>query len=295
MRGGASRSRLSRISRAVAFGIALVSTPADAQPAGEAVRRIDGSSPASFERSVASLQNELPSRERGDFEIALAVIWLKNTLGFGDADRDGDVDVDDMKLLENDSIDLLAEIRRGDLLSAVEKREKNAGGYTATAYRQQLDGLAYDEVVELAGRPTNEPYLDALRRLRAGFWCAPAAGFARAKVCGREFQSVGASNTLNPSTAKALNTAIKALNSQNYAAARDALEGLNLARLLPYERSKVEQILSQVSYQERSYAEAREHLLTAIDAGGLTPQEVSVARSQIGVLEALLARDRDSP
>ena len=48
---------------------------------------------------------------------------------------------------------------------------------------------------------------------------------------------------IDTATAKALNTAIEALNMEKYAEAQAAIGTLNLEKLSPYERSKVEQIL----------------------------------------------------
>ena len=59
---------------------------------------------------------------------------------------------------------------------------------------------------------------------------------------------------------------------------------MNLEKLSPYERSKVEQILFNISYSQEKYAEARGHLQKAIDAGGLNEQEVSQARYQAAQL-----------
>jgi hypothetical protein len=64
---------------------------------------------------------------------------------------------------------------------------------------------------------------------------------------------------------------------------------LKLERLSPYERSKAEQVLFAISFDEKNYAAAREHLRNAIDAGGLNSQEVSAALSQLGVVDSLLA------
>ena len=57
------------------------------------------------------------------------------------------------------------------------------------------------------------------------------------------------------------------------------------------ERSKVEQILFEISYGEGEFAEAREHLQNAISADGLNPQEVSAALVQIRLVDAKLAAD----
>jgi tetratricopeptide (TPR) repeat protein len=90
--------------------------------------------------------------------------------------------------------------------------------------------------------------------------------------------------TIDAATGKALNTAIEALNMEKYAEAQAAIATLNLEKLSPYERSKVEQILFNISYSQEKYAEARGHLQKAIDAGGLNEQEVSQARYQAAQL-----------
>jgi hypothetical protein len=62
----------------------------------------------------------------------------------------------------------LTEIERGDLLSALEKREGKYGAYTVADYIDQLNGLGCDEVLRLAaqregGAPQQAPTL-------AGIW-----------------------------------------------------------------------------------------------------------------------------
>ena len=112
-------------------------------------RRIDGSSAATFERSVAMLQNDLSPRQRDDFDNALAVTWMRAAaLDGGDIDGDGDTDYFDARAMADNVGDLLAAIQRGDFVSAV---EKSKGEAVAAAYFKQLDGLGYDEFVELAG------------------------------------------------------------------------------------------------------------------------------------------------
>ena len=86
--------------------------------------------------------------------------------------------------------------------------------------------------------------------------------------------------TIDAATGKVLNEAIELLNMPNYAAAQAKIATLNLDKLSPYERSKVEQILFSISYAQDKYAEARDHLKKAIDAGGLNAQEVEGLRYQ---------------
>jgi tetratricopeptide (TPR) repeat protein len=90
--------------------------------------------------------------------------------------------------------------------------------------------------------------------------------------------------TIDAATGKVLNEAIELLNMENYAGAKQRIDTLNLEKLSPYERSKVEQILFNLAYVQDNYAEARRHLQAAIDAGGLNEQEISQARYQAAQL-----------
>lgn len=86
--------------------------------------------------------------------------------------------------------------------------------------------------------------------------------------------------TIDQATGKILNEAIELLNTENYPGAKAKLGELRMDRLSPYERSKVEQILFSIEYAGENYNQARQHLLNAIDAGGLNAQEVEQARYQ---------------
>ena len=94
------------------------------------------------------LQNDLPSRRRDDFDVALAIIWTRAALVSRDVDGDGDVDYFDARATADAAGNLLAAIRRGDLVSTI---EESNGESAAAAYFERLDGLGYDEVVALAG------------------------------------------------------------------------------------------------------------------------------------------------
>lgn len=85
---------------------------------------------------------------------------------------------------------------------------------------------------------------------------------------------------LDQATAKVLSEAIELLGMDNFTGAAAKIGTLNMEKLSPYEKSKVEQILFQVSYSQEKYSDARDHLKKAIDAGGLNAQEVSDAKYQ---------------
>jgi hypothetical protein len=125
-------------------------------------RRIDGSSAATFERSVAMLQNDLSTRKRDEFDKALAVTWMRAAgRDAGDLDGDGDTDYFDARAMADEVGELLAAIQRGDFVSAA---EKSSGVAVAAGYFKQLDGLGHDEVVELAGELDLGPYAALMRR-----------------------------------------------------------------------------------------------------------------------------------
>ena len=90
--------------------------------------------------------------------------------------------------------------------------------------------------------------------------------------------------TVGIETGKVLNEAIELLNKEDFKAASAKIETLKLDKLSPYERSKVEQIMFNISYSQEKYDEARGHLQKAIDSGGLNAQEIEQARYQAAQL-----------
>jgi len=90
--------------------------------------------------------------------------------------------------------------------------------------------------------------------------------------------------TIDAATGKALNEAIELLNKEDFKGASAKIGALNLDKLSPYERSKVEQILFNISYNQEKYDEARGHLQKAIDSGGLNQQEIEQAKYQAAQL-----------
>lgn len=267
---------------------AILATPASA---GWRDQEIDGSSAIAFEQSVVQLLNELPRRRREEFEMALGLIWIGNTFDVGDSDPYGDADLDEVRLLAKFAEDLLTEIQRGDVLSAIERREMQGSGYTSVEYFEQLDGLQFDDVVNLAERFGNEA---DLRTLRREVWCREARGFlgatrARWSQCDKAAIHCTSGNCVSMYAAKALDASLAALKSERFADARTEIERLDFDRLTPHEQSKAEQRLAQISYEERDYARMREHLRNAIYSGGLSEAQELAFRRTISRIDADLS------
>jgi tetratricopeptide (TPR) repeat protein len=81
-----------------------------------------------------------------------------------------------------------------------------------------------------------------------------------------------------------LNKAIELLNADKYEEAKAVLESINMARLSPYELARVESILAAIAQGQEHPSEARDHLLKAIESGGLNDQEVLSTRFQVAQL-----------
>lgn len=84
-------------------------------------------------------------------------------------------------------------------------------------------------------------------------------------------------NAIDQRTGEILTAAIEFINTDMTAEARAKLGELDLARLSPYERSRVEQMLASLDMGDENYAGARAHMQAAIDSGGLNDQELSQA------------------
>lgn len=87
--------------------------------------------------------------------------------------------------------------------------------------------------------------------------------------------------SIDAATGKALQAAIDLLNQDKHAEAAQALSGLVVDTLSPYERSRVEQIMASITYAQGDFDAARKHMQAAIDSGGLNEQEASQAKYQI--------------
>jgi hypothetical protein len=282
-------STLSRI--AGTFGIALAAASTFAQGADDwRELRIDGSSPESFQASVASLQNALPARRRTDFESALALIWLNNTIS-ADVNRDGRYTLDDVRELTADSADLLADIQRGDLVSAIEELDESGDAYTASHYFGQLDGFGYDEVLVLGGLFRGTPEEEqAMRAYKAQLLCRdPAALPVRQQWCGAFFRSKTATPAPRVPVGDTFATAREALEAGDVATAEEAVERLNLAQLTPFERGIAEALLFHVKYRQRLYPEARQHLQAAVDAEVMSQSDAEAIARVIDHFEQMAA------
>jgi tetratricopeptide (TPR) repeat protein len=118
--------------------------------------------------------------------------------------------------------------------------------------------------------------------LAAGLIVGTAAVAQRA---GEEAPAEQASQaSIDAQTGKILNEAIELLNMEKFVEANAKINTLNLEKLSPYERGKVEQILFNIAYSQEKYAEARDHLQKAINSGGLNALEIDAARYQAAQL-----------
>lgn len=85
-------------------------------------------------------------------------------------------------------------------------------------------------------------------------------------------------------TGRILNEAIELMNADDLDGAQGKLGELDLQRLSPYERGRVEQILANIEYSKANYAVSRQHMQAAIDSGGLNAQEIAQVSYQIAQL-----------
>ena len=286
-------ARLSLVSTvAVALGAALAPASASAQEDTWRALRIDGSTPESFQASVASLQTALPVSRRDDFETALALIWLNNTID-ADVNNDGRYALDDVRELTAASADLLADIQRGDLVSAIEELDEGGGAYTAADYFEQLDGFGYDEVLVVGGLfgGTREEE-QAVRAYRAQLLCREPSLPVRQQWCAAFFRSNAATPAPRVPVGETLAAATEALKAGDVATAEEAIERLNLNQLTPFERGMAEALLFNVKYRQQLYPEAREHLQAAVDVEIISQAEANAIVGVIEHFERMAARPR---
>lgn len=90
-----------------------------------------------------------------------------------------------------------------------------------------------------------------------------------------------------------LNAAIAHINARRFGEARAAVGELDLDGLGSFERSKAEQVLYTIAYEEEKFEEAQEHVRRSIDAGGLSADDRFKARLALTNIDVML-RLRDS-
>jgi len=114
-----------------------------------------------------------------------------------------------------------------------------------------------------------------------GLALGASPAWAQRAAEGEQAEGAPTAQNLDAVTARILGEAIELYNMDNYAAARASLAELNIEKLSPYGRGRVEQLLAVMAFAEGNYAEAREHLERAISSGGLNEVELSNNRYQI--------------
>src|SRR6188474_1956389 len=95
---------------------------------------------------------------------------------------------------------------------------------------------------------------------------------------------------MSPKVGEAFNEAVVALNAGRFDKAGDAITKLRLDRLSSYERGKAERVLFNVAYAEKDFTAARQHLVNALESGGLSEPETAAAQEQITRINTRLAK-----
>ena len=94
---------------------------------------------------------------------------------------------------------------------------------------------------------------------------------------------------MSPKVGEAFNEAVVALNTGRFDKAGDAIGKLRLDQLSSFERGKAERVLFNVAYAEKDFTAARQHLVNALESGGLNEPETAAAQEQIRRINARLA------
>lgn len=120
--------------------------------------------------------------------------------------------------------------------------------------------------------------------LALGVYAAGAqVAFAAAQEAA-EGEKRASAPTIDERTGRILTEAFELMTKDDHAGARAALQGLNLDRLSPYERSRVEQIYFSIEITAENFPAARQHMEAALASGGLTEIEASQGRYQLAQL-----------
>jgi hypothetical protein len=85
-----------------------------------------------------------------------------------------------------------------------------------------------------------------------------------------------------------LNVAIAHINARRFREARAAVGELDLDVLSSFERSKAEQVLYTIAYEEEQFEEAHEHVRRSIAAGGLSADDRFKARLALANIDVML-------
>jgi tetratricopeptide (TPR) repeat protein len=89
---------------------------------------------------------------------------------------------------------------------------------------------------------------------------------------------------MDETTGKRMNEAIEFLNAGKHDAAAEVLKKLNVAKLSPYEQSRLAQIQASIAHAKEDFDGARKYLQQAIAAGGLNEVEMVQIKYQIAQL-----------
>ena len=110
---------------------------------------------------------EIDGSSQRALETSLAIIWLRQTsVGAGDADSDGSIDVNEVRALQQSAEDVFTDLRRGVFSFAVAERDASGADYA-----KQLDGLTYGEVIDLAAATPGDVFLNAVRDEKLATQC----------------------------------------------------------------------------------------------------------------------------
>ena len=161
----------------------------------------------------------------------------------------GQYELEDVSELSAVSADLLADIQRGDLVTAIEELDDSGGGYTAADYYEQLDDYGYDDVLEVAGLFGGTPEeAQAVKAYKAQLLCRdPRSLPLRQLWCDKFFRSNAATPAPRVPVGPTLDVASEALKAGDADAAETAIESLNLNQLTPFERGMAEALYSTSS------------------------------------------------
>jgi hypothetical protein len=107
-------------------------------------------------------------------------------------------------------------------------------------------------------------------------------------------RAAGIQQALESDAIQTLNAAIAHINARRFGEARAVVGELDLDGLSSFERSKAEQVLYTIAYEEEKFDEAQEHVRRSIDAGGLSADDRFKAQLALTDIDVML-RLRGNP